>query len=681
MNWPEFQDADEPLEVISKISRYYGDGVEFVIAGGGNTSYKADNKLWIKASGTSLRTVQPGEFVELERAILDDALTADFGDEPTAREAQYKDVLNAARIHPERGQRASVESLMHHAIPATYVVHTHSTVMNKLTCAVNGEHLAESLYGDDVIWIPFVDPGFILSKVIGEAMRAYKGRTGRDLPRAIVMQNHGIIVAGDTPEQIRTDTDWLLNTFSDFMGQTTTVINVRILLDESGDTEVVNTLSPMLRVLLAEDTDAGKLPKIVLFSGTDIVREFVSDDAAAAMAGDGPLSPDQIVYCKSFPMWLEFDRDLGDDALVALLRAAIAEHRETTGFPPKVVLLKDVGLFTIGDDYKGAETTSLVYTDAIKIMLAARVLGGVNYLSERDRTFIDNWEVEQFRRKVAAAAGPKGRLSQRVAVVTGAAQGFGNGIAKELAAEGAHVVLLDVNEDGVKQSAAELSATFGHGRSIGLAADVTDTESMAAAIHQTVQHYGGVDLFISNAGVLRAGSVLDLSPEDFDFVTNVNYKGYFVCVQAVTPVMALQNRAAPELMTDIIQINSKSGLVGSNRNAAYAGSKFGAIGLTQSFALELIESGIKVNAVCPGNFFDGPLWSDPENGLFVQYLNTGKVPGAKTIEDVKASYEAKVPMGRGCLVPDVVRAILYLVDQQYETGQALPVTGGQVMLS
>ena len=145
--------------------------------------------------------------------------------------------------------------------------------------------------------------------------------------------------------------------------------------------------------------------------------------------------------------------------------------------------------------------------------------------------------------------------------------------------------------------------------------------------------------------------------------------------------MKLQRRFASGRSTDIIEINSKSGLEGSNKNFAYAGSKFGGIGLTQSFALELVEHGIKVNAICPGNFFEGPLWSDPKTGLFVQYLKAGKVPGAKTVEEVRRSYETRVPMGRGCRVEDVMRAILYLVEQEYETGQALPVTGGQVMLS
>jgi sorbitol-6-phosphate 2-dehydrogenase len=216
---------------------------------------------------------------------------------------------------------------------------------------------------------------------------------------------------------------------------------------------------------------------------------------------------------------------------------------------------------------------------------------------------------------------------------------------------------------------------------VAVAADVSDAESVRRAMTETLKAFGGVDLFVSNAGILRAGSVKQQPPEEFERVTRVNYHGFFVCSQAAARVMAVQNARNPGAWTDIVQINSKSGLQGSNRNGAYAGSKFGSIGLVQSFALELVEDRIKVNAVCPGNFFDGPLWSDPTNGLFVQYLREGKVPGAKTVEDVRRFYESKVPMGRGCGVEDVYRAIVYVVEQQYETGQAVPVTGGQVMLN
>ena len=214
-----------------------------------------------------------------------------------------------------------------------------------------------------------------------------------------------------------------------------------------------------------------------------------------------------------------------------------------------------------------------------------------------------------------------------------------------------------------------------------MAVDETDESSVEAAVAATVERYGGIDLFVSNAGVLRAGGVSEQSVKDFDVVNSVNYRGYFLGVRAVAPVLDAQHSVRPDYPGDIVEINSKSGLEGSKRNFAYAGSKFGGVGLTQSFALELVEDGIKVNAVCPGNYYEGPLWSDPQNGLFVQYLREGKIPGATTIEEVRAAYEAKVPMGRGCTPQDVVEAILYLVAQQYETGQALPVTGGQVMLS
>ncbi|MBN1943504.1 MAG: SDR family NAD(P)-dependent oxidoreductase [Phycisphaerae bacterium] len=280
----------------------------------------------------------------------------------------------------------------------------------------------------------------------------------------------------------------------------------------------------------------------------------------------------------------------------------------------------------------------------------------------------------------ASQAVGEGRVGGKVALVTGAAQGFGLEIAQALSAEGATVVLADVNADGAKAAARDICAARGQGRALGVAMNVTDEASIASALDETVRTFGGLDLLVSNAGVLKAGSVKTQPREDFEFVTAVNYTGYFLCVQAVAPILAAGHLADAAYTSDIIQINSKSGLVGSNRNGAYAGGKFGGIGLTQSFALELIEDGVKVNAICPGNFFDGPLWSDPQDGLFVQYLRTEKIPGAKSVADVRAAYEAKVPMKRGCTTPDVMKAVFYLIEQQYETGQAVPVTGGQVML-
>jgi len=278
-------------------------------------------------------------------------------------------------------------------------------------------------------------------------------------------------------------------------------------------------------------------------------------------------------------------------------------------------------------------------------------------------------------------AGKKqGRLAGRIAIVTGGAQGFGKGIAESMAAEGAYIAVADLNLEGAMVCARELNEKYGEDTAIAVQVDVSDEASVEHMVQETVLAFGGLDVLVSNAGILIAGSLSDLSKENFELVTKVNYIGYFLCSKYASEPMKIQNRYAPGHLMDIIEINSKSGLEGSNKNSAYAGSKFGGIGLTQSFAMELVEYGIKVNAICPGNLLDGPLWSDPERGLFRQYLDSGKVEGAKTIDDVRKFYEAKVPMGRGCTVTDVARAIFYIIEQKYETGQAIPVTGGQVML-
>ena len=279
---------------------------------------------------------------------------------------------------------------------------------------------------------------------------------------------------------------------------------------------------------------------------------------------------------------------------------------------------------------------------------------------------------------VAAVAG---RVQDKIAIVTGGAQGFGGGIAELLYAQGANVVVADLNEEVGRKMVEKLNSKKQTNQAFFVKANVVSPESVEEMVAITVKQFGGLDVIISNAGILRAGGLDEMTPEIFSVMTDVNYKGYFLCAKYASAVMKNQSQFRENYFTDIIQINSKSGLKGSNRNFAYAGGKFGGIGLTQSFAMELMPQKIKVNSICPGNFFEGPLWSDPEKGLFVQYLKAGKVPGAEDVEDVKAFYEKQVPAGRGCRVIDVVRAIFYVMEQEYETGQALPVTGGQNMLN
>ncbi len=355
---------------------------------------------------------------------------------------------------------------------------------------------------------------------------------------------------------------------------------------------------------------------------------------------------------------VEYEKILGKNTLVLKENAAEDEivsayhdFKNENGIP-SVIFASDAGIFTCGQSPAEADYIGQTYCAAV---------------TYDEKKSIPVAGTQSF-------AIPTGRLAGKVAIVTGGAQGFGKGIAEALSKEGAYVVIADMNYDGAKATASEFADA------IAVKANVSDEISVEEMIRETVLNYGGLDIFVNNAGIVRAGSLEEMTKSNFELVTSVNYTAYFLCVKYASAVMKIQHKAAPDKMFDIIEINSKSGLAGSNKNFAYAGSKFGGIGLTQSFAMELAPYNIKVNAVCPGNFLEGPLWTDPEKGLLVQYLKAGKVPGAKTTADVLKFYESKVPLGRGCRTIDVARAIFYICEQDYETGQAIPVTGGQEML-
>lgn len=295
--------------------------------------------------------------------------------------------------------------------------------------------------------------------------------------------------------------------------------------------------------------------------------------------------------------------------------------------------------------------------------------------SVKNNSHKENWEIAHIKLTRNEV------VKNKIALVTGGAQGFGEEIVRGLIEHGAIVCIADLNGEGAQKLSDTLNSEYKKTVSFPVTVNAADENSVIAMTNEIALQAGGLDVCISNAGVLRASSILEQDIASFKFVTDINYTAFAIVCKHCAHLMKKQSLCAPKWMSDIIQINSKSGLEGSNKNGSYAGSKFGSIGLVQSFAFELITYNIKVNAICPGNFFDGPLWSDPVKGLFVQYLSTGKVAGAKTIAEVKKFYEAKVPMNRGCTGSDVLKAVLYIIDQVYETGQAVPVTGGQVMLN
>jgi NAD(P)-dependent dehydrogenase (short-subunit alcohol dehydrogenase family)/rhamnose utilization protein RhaD (predicted bifunctional aldolase and dehydrogenase) len=658
------------LKELVEISRFYGNDPEFVLAGGGNTSFKTADRLWVKSSGSSMARIREEDFVVMDRAALRRIWETGYSRDPDRREAEVLAALLSARAPGEEAKRPSVETSLHDLLEAPFVVHTHPALINGLACSRDGEARLAEVLGEEALWVPTVNPGYILAAAVRERVAACRARYGRE-PEILVLQNHGLIVTGRTAQEVRRTTERAMAALDRRIGR-------RPDFGEApADRGRAARIAPALRVLLMPPAGAGPEPSIVVFRADREIAARVRD-AASFAAVPTTLTPDHIVYAGAEALFVPGRPELEEQ--YRALREAIEGYRVRTGSTPRVIAVQGLGVFGCGSSRKTAGQALQVYRDALKVAAYAESFGGLRPLPPEQAEFIRRWEVEAYRQRVNAAAGPPARLAERIVLVTGAGQGFGQGIAEGLAAEGANVVCADLNGEAAGRNAGELCRRFGDGRALGLQADVTAEDSVRAMVERTVLEYGGLDLLVSNAGVLRAGGLEEMSLEEFESVNRVNYTGYFLGAQAAAGPMRIQNRFRPGYLTDIVQVNSKSGLAGSSRNFAYAGSKFAGIGLTQSFALELVPYGIKVNAVCPGNLFDGPLWSDPENGLFVQYLRAGKVPGAKSVEDVRRFYESKVPMGRGCRIEDVVRAVLYLVEQAYETGQALPVTGGQVML-
>lgn len=651
-----------PIDDLISISRYYGGDNRFVIAGGGNTSYKNNDFIWVKASGSSLATIGEEGFAQLDRSLLNRMTGKEYSQDTTKREEEVKNDLAEATLTKER--RPSVETSMHNVIGYAFVVHLHPTFVNGLLCASESEKELYRLFGEKALYVEYTDPGYLLFKKVASKIDEYRTQYGEE-PQVIWLQNHGIFVAADSTEEIK-------KIYADILNKIQENLDKPIPEGEMSIPSNVVEIIPALRMILSRNG-----LKTLRLRNNALIHSF-GEHLLKQQEIALPFTPDAIVYCKSNYLFLNEETT---GSLLPEAEKAIASFEQMHGCLPKIILIKGIGLVAVGDNADQCDIILDVFEDAMKVATISHAFGGPHHMTAEQIDFIDHWEVENYRRKVASVAS-SGRVDNRTIVVTGAAQGFGEGISRCLLFEGANIVVADLNDEAGSATATHFNSLVKGNQACFIRTNVADITSLEQLVKETISYFGGIDCFISNAGVLRAGGLDEMTPENFEFVTKINYSAFFYVTKVVSRIMKLQTAFAPEsYYADIIQINSKSGLEGSKANFAYAGGKFGGIGLTQSFALELAPYRIKVNAVCPGNFYEGPLWSDPKNGLFVQYLNAGKVPGAKTIADVKAFYLSKVPMRKGCTPEDVTKGVLYLMEQCGETGQALPITGGQVMLN
>lgn len=363
------------LQQLVSLSNIYGSNDELVLAGGGNTSAKDGDIMYIKGSGTQLATITADGFVKMSRQALAEIFTKEYPVEDDAREAQALADLTAAKMPGEENKRPSVETLLHSLFPHTFVLHVHPSLVNGLTCSVNGKSAAQELFGDRFIWIESCKPGYTLSKICYDKMTAYKAQTGKDADM-LLLENHGIFIAGDTTEEI-----------GDKLGEVMSKLNGALVREpdfDSGDYdgEKAQKCFDVIYDIYGDDA------VITYEPGVEALRFAESPETAQPLMK--PFTPDHIVYCKAEPVY---------GFCQACIKGAVNEYVDKNGCKPKIIIISGCGFFAVDLTPKGSETAATLFNDAIKVATYSESFGGPLHMTDELSDFITNWEVESYRQK------------------------------------------------------------------------------------------------------------------------------------------------------------------------------------------------------------------------------------------------------------------------------------------
>lgn len=382
------------LHELVALSREYGAGRDWVIGGGGNTSFKDDHFMWIKASGTTLGEITEEQFVKMDRARLDAIWQKQYPLDTEERERCALEDLMAARAPGENQKRPSVETLMHALFPHRFVFHTHPTLLNGLTCSRNAEEAARRLLGDRVLWIPTVNPGYILARTIFDLVQRWRAEHDGTYPLILIMQNHGLVVAGDSVQDIRERNREVMEAVKRSVTRTPEIDPVQT--DSAHLEEIRDTVTRAVADYRAAHGDALNPPVTVTFTSPELMRRAETRQAFSCL--EGALTPDHIVYSGHKPCYVPPAPGV---ALKAEILAEIVEYCRREQACPKVVVVGGAGAVAVGATEKKAELAKHLFLDALKVTRYAENFGGVQAMPDEQVAFIRGWEVEKFREAVS----------------------------------------------------------------------------------------------------------------------------------------------------------------------------------------------------------------------------------------------------------------------------------------
>jgi rhamnose utilization protein RhaD (predicted bifunctional aldolase and dehydrogenase) len=376
---------NQKIKDLIEMSRFYGADRNFVIAGGGNTSFKDENTIWVKASGHALATLSEDGLVELNRQKLRRIASENYSDDPIIREDQIKTDLFAAITGNAIKNRPSVETSLHEMINYKYVVHLHPSLINGVLCSRNAKNLISQYCGDDVLFVNYTDPGYTLFKKLEKAILEYRAGHSGD-PRMIMLENHGVFVGADSPDEIR-------EIYSDIMSSFEKHIRPESDPGLLPYNPVMHKALPVIRMMLS-----GSMPKVIRNRNNSLLASYYSGQQEFQKISH-PLTPDVIVYCKS--RYIYIDQSSSAEKIIDSFRTQLPRFLNEHGYSPKVIVIKDMGVFAVEDTCSAAETVLDVFEDNVRICHYALQCGGIKLLTPEQVSFIDSWEAENYRRKVA----------------------------------------------------------------------------------------------------------------------------------------------------------------------------------------------------------------------------------------------------------------------------------------
>ncbi|MFQ5587917.1 MAG: bifunctional rhamnulose-1-phosphate aldolase/short-chain dehydrogenase [Nitrospiria bacterium] len=664
------------VDLVVYASRLIGANPQLVLWGGGNSSIKTLEKdhtgketeiLWIKGSGSDMRTIQPKNFTPLrlnELLLLKDRPS--MSDEDMVA-YQMKCVLDPKAPKP------SIETLLHAFLPAKHIYHTHADAICALTDTKNSKKVISEVFGDSVAVVDYLRPGFALSKSVAEIYENTPALT------AIILDKHGLITWGDTAKAAYEKTIQMVTAAERYAAkkaQGKAVLGPTVIkaLPIKKRRAVASAVAPVLRGEVSQNKRM-----VLLYEDAPALLKFLGTKKAKQVTQVGPFTPDHMLHTRPWPLFVESKHPADPQVLARDIQKGLAAYRKRAAdffhrykqegvtmidANPRVILIPGVGMFTTGKDHRAAAVARDLYMHTFPVIETATAIDAYTTIGKQQMCDFEYWPMENFKLSLLP---PEKSFSRKVALITGAAGAIGAAMAESFVQAGASVILTDIMAEKAADLAERLNHEAGGRQAVAISMDVTDEKDVKRGFAEAALAFGGLDIFVSNAGIARTAAVDDLSLKDWEVSLAVNATGHLLTSQTALKMMKAQGLGGA-----IVVVTTKNVLAPGKDFGAYSASKAAQTQLARIMAIENAAAGIRVNMVTPDGIFEG-------SGLWSEEIRAERAKAHHiSVAEVEDFYAKRNLMRSRVFARDVSAGVLFLASDQAAktTGAILPIDGG-----